>query len=104
MANELAKYINSRRRQKDDNAIAKQLRIAKQHKVSEYNPGEIKQPHRLAKHHVMDCGNPDCYMCRNPRKLSKDKLTAQEKRLFQDMDNVRDTHSNGLDPDKEQNS
>ena len=28
----------------------------------------------------------------------KDKLTAQEKRLFQDVDNVRDVHSNGLPP------
>jgi len=99
MANELAKYLNSRRRLKDENAIRKQTKIAKQHRVSEYNPGEPKQPHRFAKHHAMDCGNPECYLCGNPRKTHKDKLTAQEKRLFQDLDNVSDKHSNGLKPD-----
>jgi len=41
-------------------------------------------------------------MCGNPRKTHKDKLTQQEKRLFQDLDNVSDKHSNGLKPnDKE---
>jgi hypothetical protein len=44
----------------------------------------------------MDCGNPQCFMCGNPRKTHKDKLTAQEKRLFQDTESIRDTHSNGL--------
>jgi len=101
MANELAKYLNSRRRQKDDNAVRKQTKIAKQHRVSEYNPGEPKQPHRFAKRHAMDCGNPKCFMCGNPRKTHKDKLTAQEKRLFQDTEQITDRHSNGLLPDEE---
>ena len=94
MANELAKYLNSRRRQKDENAIRKQTKIAKQHRVSEYNPGETKR-------HAMDCGNPECFMCGNPRKTHKDKLTAQEKRLFQDTEKIKDRHSNGLKNDKE---
>jgi hypothetical protein len=101
MANELAKYLNSRRRQKDENAIRKQTKIAKQHRVSEYNPGETKQPHRFNKRHAMDCGNPECFMCGNPRKTHKDKLTAQEKRLFQDTEKIKDRHSNGLKNDKE---
>jgi hypothetical protein len=101
MANELAKYLNSRRRQKDDNAVRKQTKIAKQHRVSEYNPGEPKQPHRFAKRHAMDCGNPKCFMCGNPRKTHKDKLTAQEKRLFQDVEKSTDRHSNGLQNDQE---
>lgn len=101
MANELAKYLNSRRRQKDENAIRKQTKIAKQHRVSEYNPGEPKQPHRFNKRHAMDCGNPECFMCGNPRKTHKDKLTAQEKRLFQDTEKIKDRHSNGLKNDKE---
>ena len=101
MANELAKYLNSRRRHKDESAIKKQTKIAKQHRVSEYNPGEIKQPHRFNKHHAMDCGNPACFMCGNPRKTHKDKLTAQEKRLFQDVDKTSDKHSNGLPPEVE---
>lgn len=100
MANELAKYLNSRRRLKDENAIRKQAKIAKQHGAV-FNDKVTKQPHRLAKHHAMDCGNPECYMCGNPRKTHKDKLTAQEKRLFQDVDKTTDRHSNGLKNDEE---
>jgi len=94
MSNDLAKFINSRRRHKTDVAIARQVKIAKSHAT--YNQRNIKQKHRLAKHHAMDCGNPQCYLCGNPRKTHKDKLTAQEKRLFQDVEVIRDTHSNGL--------
>ena len=96
MSNETAKFLNSRRRHKTDVAIARQLRIAKQHGL-QFNDKVIKQPHRVAKHHTMDCGNPKCFMCGNPRKSHKDKLTAQEKRFFQDIENKRDRHSNGLD-------
>jgi hypothetical protein len=60
-------------------AIKKQLRIAKSHGLTQ-NDRMVAEPHRLAKHHVMDCGNPDCYLCGNPRKTHKDKLTIQEKR------------------------
>ena len=95
MSNETAKYINSRRRHKNDVAIARQVKIAKAHGLTNKDKA-IKEPHRLAKHHVMDCGNPDCYLCGNPRKTHKDKLTAQEKRLFQDTEKISDKHSNGL--------
>jgi hypothetical protein len=64
--------------------IKKQLKIAKSHGMTKL----IKQPHRLAKHHAMDCGVSNCPMCSSPRhnKATKDKLTVQEKRLFQDID------------------
>ena len=101
MANELAKYLNSRRRQKDENAVKKQLKIAKQHNSFADENKVLKEPHRLAKHHAMDCGNPQCFMCGNPRKTHKDKLTAQEKRLFQDVEKTSDRHSNGLNNDEE---
>ncbi len=99
MSNELAKYLNSRRRFRDETAIAKQKKIAKAHGA---NPIYDKEPHRLAKHHAMDCGNPDCYLCGNPRKTHKDKLTTQEKRMFQDMEQVRDRHGNGTSPKDEE--
>jgi hypothetical protein len=60
-------------------AIKKQLRIARAHGLTKNDP-IVAEPHRLAKHHAMDCGNPDCYLCGNPRKTHKDKLTIQEKR------------------------
>lgn len=101
MANDLAKYLNSRRRFKDENAVKKQLKIAKQHNSFSDENNVLKQPHRLAKHHAMDCGNPKCYLCGNPRKTHKDKLTAQEKRIFQDTEKTTDRHSNGLKNGKE---
>lgn len=95
MSNDFAKFKNSRRRHKTDVAIARQVKIAKSHGT--YNERNIRQTHRLAKHHAMDCGNPKCYLCGNPRKThGKDRLTAQEKKLFQDMELVRDRHSNGV--------
>ena len=93
MANDFAKFKNSNRRHKTDVSIARQVKIAKS--KGTYNLRSIRQPHRLAKHHVMDCGNPKCYLCGNPRKTHKDPLTAQEKRLFQDLDSLNHHHSNG---------
>lgn len=98
MSNELAKYLNSRRRYRDNNAIARQLKIAKQHNIPNYESKAEKEPHRFSKRHAMDCGNPECYLCGNPRKTHKDKLTAQEKRLFQDVEKITDKHSNGILP------
>jgi hypothetical protein len=86
MSNETAKFINSQRRHKTDVHIARQVKIAKAHGLTNRDKA-IREPHRLAKHHTMDCGNPKCYLCGNPRKTHKDKLTAQEK------------HSNGLGHD-----
>ena len=94
VANEFAKFKNSQRRAKTDRAIARQVKIAKSH--GPYNQISIQQPHRLAKHHAMDCGNPHCYLCGNPRKTHKDRLTAQEKRLFQNLDDINHHHPNGL--------
>ncbi len=102
MSNELAKYLNSRRRFRDETAIAKQKKIAKAHGA---NPIYDKEPHRLAKHHAMDCGQPGCMLCGNPRRntaYKSERLTTQERRMFQDVDSVRDNHSNGLPPKDEE--
>lgn len=98
MSNDLAKYINSRRRHKTDVAIARQVKIAKSH--STYNQVNIQQPHRLAKHHAMDCGTPGCTLCGNPRRnawAKKERPTVQERRMMQD---VEQKHNKGsLDVD-----
>ena len=86
MSKDEDKIKHSKRLHKAWTAIKKQLRIAKSHGLTK----PIEEPHRLSKHHAMDCGVPHCPMCSNPRHnetvKGKDKLTAQEKRLFQDID------------------
>ena len=99
MANELAKFINSQRRHRDQNAVNRQVKIAKAHGLTNKDRA-IKQPHRMAKHHAMDCGQPGCMLCGNPRKIFKER-TAQEKRMYQDVERTTDKHSNGLTPSDE---
>ena len=93
MSHEQDKLKNSKRRFEDDNAVKKQLKIARAHGL------EVKEPHKFAKHHAMDCGQPGCVLCGNPRKTFSE-LTTQEKRLFQDVEQPRDKHSNGLPRDQ----
>jgi hypothetical protein len=103
MSNEQAKFLNSRRRHKTDVFIARQLAIAKKRGGS--HPIYDKQPHRLAKQHAMDCGTPGCTLCGNPRRnawFKKERLTAQERRLFQDLEQTTDKHSNGLQKDQDE--
>jgi hypothetical protein len=85
MSTELDKFNHSKRIHNDVTAVKKQVKIAKAHGLTEKDKS-VKEPHRLAKHHALDCGQPGCMLCGNPRKVHKDKLTAQEKRLFQDVD------------------
>ena len=35
------------------------------------------------KEHSMDCGDPDCYLCGNPRHIHKHGETKQEKSFAQ---------------------
>ena len=96
MSNEKAKFLNSQRRHKNDVAIARQVKIAKAHGLTNKDRA-IKEPHRMAKHHAMDCGQPGCMLCGNPRKVFKER-TTQEKRMYQDVERTTDKHSNGLPP------
>lgn len=96
MSNSNDKIKNSKRRQRDENAVNKQAKIAKSHGAP------VEQAHRLHKKHAMDCGNPGCMLCGNPRKIFKE-LTPQEKRFYQDIDTPNDKHSNGLKPDDREN-
>jgi len=92
MSNEAEKARVSKRRLKDENAVRKQVKIAKAHGLTDKDK-QIKQPHRYAKHHAMDCGNPGCVLCSNPRHnkmyKTKDKLTIQERKFFQNMDDAK---------------
>lgn len=84
MSNEVEKVKNSSRRQRDENAVKRQVKIAKAHGLDTIINKQVQEPHRLVKHHIMNCGNPKCMLCSNPRKVFKEK-TIQEKRFDQDL-------------------
>jgi hypothetical protein len=79
MSNEDEKLKHSKRILKTDNAVKKQVSIAKTFGLP------VDEPHKFAKRHAMNCGNPNCVMCANPRKTFNEK-TIQEKRLEQNID------------------
>jgi hypothetical protein len=81
MSNEATKEIRSKRLHAEEVKIQKQVKIAKAHGLTNKDKA-VKEPHRLAKHHAMDCGQPGCVMCGNPRKTFKE-LTIQEKSFEQ---------------------
>jgi hypothetical protein len=76
MSDEQSKKKHSKRLYDDEVHIDKQVKIAKAYGIA------IKEPHKLHKHHVLDCGNPKCIMCSNPRKTFKE-LTMQEQSFKQ---------------------
>ena len=79
MSNNDDRVRNSQRRYDDEVKIARQVKIAKSH-------GFPTGPeHRLAKVHATNCGDPNCFMCGNPRKFFKEK-TIQERRFEQDIE------------------
>ena len=70
---------HAKRIQQKDRHVKKQYSIAVKNKLSD----RFKtQPHRLAKRSAMNCGNPKCICCMNPRKSFKE-LTYQELRFHQ---------------------
>lgn len=84
MSDEETKAKRSKRLHKTENAIHKQQDIAIQHVGNDLAAAKKirDEPHRFAKHHAMDCGDPECAACGNPRKVFGEK-TIQEKRLEQ---------------------
>lgn len=79
MSSEEQKFLHSQRIMKKDASIRRQTKIAKTFGLNKY----VKEPHRLAKHHALDCGQPDCKICSNGRKTDGER-SIQEKRMFQD--------------------
>ena len=90
MSTEEDKIKHSKRLQKNENAVVKQSKIAKQHRLPDYEMPSEDEPHRYAKHHAADHTNHPTH--------HKHQLTVQEKRAMQDpdVDGERDRHSNGL--------
>jgi predicted alpha/beta superfamily hydrolase len=74
MSKEEDRYKHSTRMHRDKAATRRQVRIAKQNL---HDTSAIQEPHRYNKHHAMNCGNPNCLLCMNPRKSFGEK-TLQE--------------------------
>jgi hypothetical protein len=70
------KVKKSKRLSKTHDAIEKQVRIAKAMGMNHM----LEQPHRLAKHHALDCGNPECLVCHSEKVFRKP--TIQEKKFI----------------------
>lgn len=77
MSTEYDKLKRSKRIHAKETAVKKQTKIAKAFGI------EVKEPHKFAKHHALDCGHPGCIICGNPRKVWKEE-TIQEKRFKQE--------------------
>jgi hypothetical protein len=77
MSDPEARNKKAKRLHRTANVIKKQMRIAKAFGLNHL----LKQPHRLAKHHALDCGNPKCQVCHSEKIFNKP--TLQEKRFDQ---------------------
>ena len=73
---EETKIKHSTRLLQKEKYVAKQLKIAKVYNIP------VKDKHRLQDHAAVNCGNPDCLLCSNPRKVWG-KKTIQEKKFDQ---------------------
>lgn len=83
MSNELVKEKHSKRLHDDETHIKKRHKLLKAKSAYISGHDVDKQPHRLHKVTGMNCGNPNCVMCGNPRKMFKE-LTIQEQKFYQD--------------------
>jgi len=86
MSSEEEKFLHSQRILKNDASIRRQTKIAKTFGMDKL----VKEPHRMAKHHALDCGHANCPLCSNGRKTNGE-LTVQEKRMFQDKLHFEDS-------------
>lgn len=76
MSDESTKIKRSKRFHSDKVKSSKQVKIAKQFGF------DAREANRYNKKHVLNCGNPNCVMCGNPRKFFGHK-TIQEQRMEQ---------------------
>lgn len=78
MSNFETKVKNSKRRHKNKVAAIRQIKIAENHGIV----CDHTKLHKFAKNRSMNCGNPKCVLCSNPRRIFKER-TIQELRMFQ---------------------
>ena len=72
----MTKEKRQKRFQQKHRHIERQIDIAKTHQQHYYNDNN---KHRLHKVHALNCGNPNCVMCMNPRKAFGEKTRSEIK-------------------------
>jgi hypothetical protein len=65
------------RREQVKRVIKKRLKIIK--RISPDYKEVIEQPHRMAKKHPLDCGNPMCGLCHGDKNMKKIKISVLRK-------------------------
>ena len=78
MSDQYAKDKHSKRLHADETHVRKRTKL-----IKEVQHREVKEPHKLHKVTGMNCGNPHCVLCMNPRK-SFGEMTIQEKKFYQE--------------------
>ena len=74
MSNEHQKNKHSRRIHNTEKIIKSRLKLTKRLGIAD---SRHAQGGRFAKQHPLDCGNPGCPMCSNPRKIWKQKTIKE---------------------------
>lgn len=100
MSTEIDKEKHSKRIQQKTNHVSRQMDIRKAHAFDNNSVAKHNEPHRYHKVSGTTCGNSNCVQCGNPRKFFGEP-TQQEKRLSQDIEEVRAKRSNGVPPGEE---
>lgn len=84
MSDQESREHRSRRLHDDETKIKKRQRILKdKYFVDTFKHPANRQPHRLSKMNGVNCGNPGCFMCSNPRKTLHEP-TIQEQKFYQE--------------------
>ena len=81
----------AKRRELEQKVIKKRLALLKKyHNTTKDITGKtyyermVEEPHRLAKHHPLDCGNSKCGICRKSKKdISKEKRRKESGRCLE---------------------
>jgi hypothetical protein len=83
MSHEDDKIHHSERLHQKETKIQRQINIAKNYHMHKNGRWRyIEQPHRNHKTAILNCGDPRCYMCMNPRRANGER-TMQERRFDQ---------------------
>lgn len=67
---------------KAERIYSSRVKMDRQVRIAKEAGSDVSQPHRFWKKHALNCGNPKCVMCMNPRR-SFGERTIQERRFDQ---------------------